>query len=207
VTNQNASKPVADAAVVTLADAATFSTPHTAQVQPASAANGAVLAALLASGRRAPDRPAVMPALIAYWRYLAVSSVADRRETLEQLRVRVRAGHASPRAWVGMALGETDFAIAQEAVLGYVAAVPVSIETRDQHRADALDWIRRGLALNRAAVFAALLSLEDAALLESLSCLRSQLTDAEATSVLAASEQVTDPATREFVADWLQLLG
>ncbi len=118
-----------------------------------------------------------------YWRDLQSTDASQRRWIVEELRVAVRRGETTACAWLSVVLGETDPALVREAVLGYLGGTPVSVERRERAVDDALEWIRRGLALNRVAVFVALLRLEDSALNERLSGLRGRLTAIETAAV------------------------
>jgi hypothetical protein len=137
-----------------------------------------------------------------YWGALPSTSASQRRRVVEELRVAVRAGETTARAWLPVALGETDAALVREAVLGYLGGAPVSVERRERAAGDTLDWIRRGLALNRVAVFVALLHLEDDAINERLKGLRARLTATEAAAVWGEFDAGTGTSSGEFIADW-----
>jgi hypothetical protein len=145
-------------------------------------------------------------ALIDYWQALPVQSAALRQLRLEKAGARVREGALGPEALVPFALADVDAEVVVEATLGYLGAAHVGTG-RKAAVAEALEWIRRGLALNRGAVFAALLSLGDEAVNESLAGLRLGLSAVEVGTVcrLAAVRQCA--ATREFLRSWLELLG
>ncbi|MBK7903582.1 MAG: hypothetical protein IPJ97_12055 [Proteobacteria bacterium] len=89
-----------------------------------------------------------------------------------------------------------------DAVLGYLGATPVSIERRELAVGDALDWIRRGLALNRVAVFVALLQLRDVTINERLAGLRGRLNEAEAAAVWHAFADCDGTPGADFIAEW-----
>ena len=164
-------------------------------------------AAIPACARRGAGPETLARALVAYWLDLPSCTLADRRNALRAVRQRVRHAELTVRAFVAWALCEPDGELVREAVLDYIGAVPVSIERRESLVGDALDWIRRSLALNREAVFAALLSLDDPAVLERLAPLRLRLTSAERAAVLrhAGSLPATGPA-HEFLVEWRDLL-
>jgi hypothetical protein len=105
-------------------------------------------------------------------------------------------------AWLTIALGETDPGLVREAVLGYLGGTPVSIERRELVAGDALDWIRRGLALNRVAVFVALLQLGDVTINERLAGLRGRLNEAEAAAVWCAFADSDGTPSGDFIAEW-----
>jgi hypothetical protein len=164
-------------------------------------------AAISVCARRGADPATLAHALAAYWLDLSSSTLADRRNALRAVRQRVRHAELTSRAFVVWALGEPDGELVREAVLDYIGAVPVSIERRESLVGDALDWIRRGLALNREAVFAALLSLDDPAVLERLAPLRLRFTAAERAAVVRQSGSLPaiGPA-HEFLIEWRELL-
>ena len=179
----------------------------TTAVTPAPAATGEafehVFAALHACGRRGATHQALTLALIKYWQCLAHSSAQQRRSLVESLRAAIRVGETTPRAWIPVALGDHDSAIVREAVLGHLGGgAPVSVERREHALADALEWIRRDLSLNRVAVFVTLLQQQDVTLNERLACLRGRLSDVQANAVWSALAASDDAATREFIAEW-----
>jgi hypothetical protein len=178
----------------------------TTAVTPAPPATGDALehvfAALHACGRRGATHQALTLALMKYWQCLANSTAQQRRSLAERLRAAIRAGETTPRAWIPVALGDHDSAIVREAVLGYLGRAPVSVERREHAVADALEWIRRDLSLNRVAVFVTLLQQQDVTLNERLACLRGRLSDAQANAVWSALAASDDAATREFIAEW-----
>jgi len=172
---------------------------------PANASHP-LLAAVAGCGRRGADRP-MTSVLVAYWMYLARSTAAERASLLEELRKLVRAGETTPRAWAAVALGDCEFSIVRDAVSGYLGGGVASIERRARAAAEAIDWIRRGLSLNRAAVFTALLELGDEDTNEQLAGLRTRLADEEAIAVWQACAHVESEATRVFIAEWREFCG
>lgn len=173
----------------------------------ACSVTGDMLAVLVRVGQRHAPRDLVTPALLQYWRLLTHTDAAERETLLARLRAQVRAGATTHRAWLPVVLGEFEPTLVAGAVAGYVGAPPVSVERRDAALADVLDWLRRGLPLHRAAVFAALLLCEDEAVLEGLRGVRGSLTDADAVSVLARTSHVTSDAVQAFCDDWRAILG
>lgn len=178
----------------------------TAAVIPAPAATGAafehVLPAMLACGRRGVTHQALTLALMKYWQCLAHSTAQQRKFLAQRLRAAICAGETTPRAWIPVALGDHDSTIVREAVLGYLGGAPVSVERREHALADALEWVRRDLSLNRVAVFVTLLQQQDVTLNERLASLRGQLSDAQANAVWSALAASDDAATREFIGEW-----
>jgi hypothetical protein len=161
-----------------------------------------VLALIGAAGQRDAPVAAVSHALVAYW--CALPRVdRDRRALLvAQVRDSIKRGATTPRAWTCVALGDTDFRIVREATLAYLGTPPVSVERRERSVADVLDWIARELPLNRAAAFAALLDLNDAAVLEQAAGYRGRLSHTEAAAVWAACAGSAGQAVEEFIAEW-----
>lgn len=165
-------------------------------------AHRALLRALILAGARGAVPAAVTAALMRYWQELRLASVTQRRWVIAELRAAVRRGETTSRAWLPVAVGETDPELVREAVLGYLGGAPVSIERREIAVGDALDWIRRGLALNRVAVFVALLQLGDVTINERLAGLRGRLNGAEAAAVWCAFADCDDTPSGDFIAEW-----
>ena len=165
-------------------------------------AHRALLRALILAGARDAAPAAVTAALVCHWQALRLASVTQRRWVAAELRAAVRRGEATSRAWVPVAIGETDPELIREAVLGYLGGSPVSIERREPAVGDAIDWIRRGLALNRVAVFVALLQLGDVTINERLAGLRGRLSEAEATAVWRALADCDGTSSGDFIAEW-----
>jgi hypothetical protein len=158
-------------------------------------------------GHRRCGAPAdLTPILVRYWQEMPHAKVDERAQWLDGTRARVRSGETTTRAFALHALGDVDEQIVFGAAFEYVAAHPVSIERRQAAVDDAADWIRRGLALNRGAVFAALLSLGDASVNGTLGGLRLSLTHAEIGAVCRHAVARPSRATRTFLAEWLALL-
>jgi hypothetical protein len=158
--------------------------------------------ALIVAGARGAAPALTTTALMLYWRDLRSTGAAERRWIIEELRVAVRRGETTARAWLPVALGETDPTLVREAVVGYLGGAPVSVERRERAAGDTLDWIRRGLALNRAAVFVALLQLEDGAINDRLAGLRGRLTATETATVWTAFDADAATPSSDFIAEW-----
>lgn len=169
---------------------------------PDVAAHRALLRALILAGARGAAPAAVTAALMRYWQQLRLASVTQRRWVVAELRAAVRRGETTPRAWLAVALGETDPGLVREAVLDYLGGTPASIERRERVVGDALDWIRRGLALNRVAVFVALLQLGDVTINERLAGLRGRLNEAEAAAVWCEFADCDGTPGGDFIAEW-----
>jgi hypothetical protein len=144
-------------------------------------------------------------ALIDYWQALPAQPAALRQLRLEEAGARVRAGSLGREALVPFALADVETEVVVQATRGYVGAHEGAV--REAAVAEALEWIRRGLALNRGAVFAALLSLGDKAVNESLAGLRLGLQVEEVATVCRLAAATPCSATRAFLRSWLELLG
>jgi len=142
-------------------------------------------------------------ALISYWHRLPAESPGVRRKTLDAIRERVRAGLEPRSALVPFALGDVDDGIVVAATQTYVATGPGPADTGALN--EATEWVRRGLALNRGAVFGALLGLEDERVLERLAALRLVLSVLEIEAVGRAVGPQPGPRALEFLRDWLDL--
>ena len=144
-------------------------------------------------------------ALISYWHRLPSESPAARRKALEATRDRIRAGLEAPAALVPFALGDVDDSIVIVATREYVAAAVHGAGATEEAISEVTDWVRRGLALNRGAVFGALLSSGDERFEQRLAGLRLTLSPSE----IETACRVVGPATgrvAEFVQDWIELL-
>jgi len=166
------------------------------------AAHRALLRALILAGARGAAPTVTTAALMRYWQALRLASVTQRRWVVAELRAAVRRGETTSRAWLPVAVGETDPGLVREAVLGYLGGAPVSIERRELAVGDALDWIRRGLALNRVAVFVALLQLGDVTINEQLAGLRGRLNEAETAAVWCVFADCDGTPSGDFITDW-----
>jgi len=144
-------------------------------------------------------------ALISYWHRLPAESPAARRKTLDAIRDRVRAGLEARSALVPFALGDVEDGIVAEAAKAYVAN-PAGLTDADA-LTEATEWVRRGLALNRGAVFGALLALEDERVVERLAALRLVLSAAEIESACRVLGAAPGPHATAFLRDWLELIG
>ena len=144
-------------------------------------------------------------ALISYWQWLPAESAAARRRALDSICERVRAGLESRSALVPFALGDVDDGIVEAATQAYATAGPGSNDS--DASCEATEWVRRGLALNRGAVFAALLAAGDASVNERLAAHRLTLSTEETATVCRRAAADDRKPTREFLAGWAELLG
>ncbi len=172
------------------------------EVRPATAAGPEeLLASLLASGSRTAGPGDTGRALTRYWTWLRHADAARRTTFCVALGHALEQGGSTPRAWVPVILGDHDFRIVHAATLAYLRARPASVDRLQRRVTDALDWIRRGLALERAAVFAALLELADDDVLARLRALRGALRPDETARVWQYAV-LPDDATRAFLDEW-----
>jgi len=149
-------------------------------------------------------------ALISYWHRLPAESPAARRRTLDATRERVSAGREQPAALVPFALGDVDDGIVVAATQAYAEATLRSHEHGAASTAalnELTEWVRRGLAINRGAVFGALLALEDERIEERLGALRLGLSAAEIEVACRALGPAPGPRAVAFLADWLELVA
>jgi hypothetical protein len=149
----------------------------------------------------------ITPALIDYWQKLPALSVASRRRHVAETCRRVRAGELPVVALVPYALGDDDEDVVATAAAAFTGANESGAELRQSAIEDAIEWIRRGLALNRGAVFAALLAAGDAGVNERLAPHRLTLSAGEVVTVCRRVASDRRKATREFLRNWLELLG
>ncbi len=161
-----------------------------------------LLALIGAAGHRDAPVAAVSHALVAYWCALPRVDRQRRAVLVAQVRDSIKRGTTTARAWTCVALGDPDFRIVREATLAYLGTPPVSLERRERSVADVLDWIARELPLNRAAAFAALVDLNDVAVLEQAAGYRGRLSHIEAEAVWSACAGTASQAIQEFIADW-----
>jgi len=149
-------------------------------------------------------------ALISYWHRLPAESPLVRRKALDALHERIRAGMESRAALVPCALADVDDGIVAAATQAYVAAgvSAAQADIRDPAAAiEATEWIRRGLALNRGAVFGALLALGDERLVARLAALRLLLAPAEIESACHVIGPAPGPRAVEFLQEWRALVA
>jgi hypothetical protein len=161
-----------------------------------------LLRSVIATGRRRAEPAAVTQAIVQGWQWLASGPAIERRALQAELRDAIARGHTTARAWLPLAMSETDPALLRAAVLGYLGSAPRSVEQRGQALDDVVEWFRRGLTLDRVAVFVSLLELREPDVNERLASLRGRLTDAERDRVLRECAGVTDMLTCRFIAEW-----
>jgi hypothetical protein len=143
--------------------------------------------------------------LIDYWKHLPTVSVDQRRAALAQLCSREQPGRIDRSVFLPYALADDDANVVHQATLAYVAHTSGVRSISTSAVEDALQWIRRGLALNRGAVFVALLSLDDEHVTEALARLRLSLDAHEAATVFRRGARLDCPRARAFLGDWREL--
>jgi hypothetical protein len=149
----------------------------------------------------------ITPALIDYWRKLPGRSAALRRSALEDLRRRVEAREQEPAALIAYALGDVDEDVVFGATTGYLGAAHSTTAVGTSASTDTIEWIRRGLALNRGAVFAALLSRGDDDINARLLPLRLALSTEEIATVCRRAARKPCDRSRAFLREWHELLA
>ena len=160
---------------------------------------------LRAAGRRGAPHALVGEVLVRYWRFVAKTTVSEREAVVRALHADIATGHTTVRAYVAVALGEPDFALARAATRAYVGGWPASVERRAQVLDEVIDWIVRGLALDRAALCCALLDCADATCVEKLARVRNRLDAAEADRVFAAFRDEVHGDVATFLEEWRAL--
>jgi hypothetical protein len=148
----------------------------------------------------------VTHALIDYWKRLPFEPPAARRRRLETVIERIRATAERRDALLPFALGDVEDGIVAAAAREYLHSAGAA--TCERHAAihDAIEWIRRSLALNRGAVFAELLSLEDESVTARLAPLRLRLSSSEMATACRSLAPRSGSPVAEFLSDWLELL-
>ncbi len=142
-----------------------------------------------------------------YWSEMHRVPLDARRAWHGSVRRRVRQGELDCKVLALLALGEADSSLVYLATQEYLRQGPVTLEQHHALVSNALEWVCRGLALNRAAAFAALAALGDQPIHRRLSTVRLSLELAEVTTIctLLAEHAVQLPAA--FLGDWLELLS
>ena len=159
----------------------------------------------LVNSRAVPCRLTIL--LGEYWRLVAATPIDSRREWAESVRRRYRCGLLDSSVLALIALGESDDRLVHDATLDYVTRGPVSLEQRRAAFDDSLDWLQRGLTLNRGAVFAALVSVGDESVLERLAAIRLTLSTDEIDVVCRLLAGMARNLPRQFIGSWFDLLN
>jgi hypothetical protein len=147
------------------------------------------------------------PALLSYWHRLPAECAATRRKSLDATRERVCSRHEAA-ALVPFALADVDEGIVASATHAYVASASAAPDVDPATPiAEAAEWIRRGLALNRGAVFGALLALDHERAVERLAPLRLLLSANEVEVACRVLGRSPGPRALDFVRDWADLVA
>jgi hypothetical protein len=143
--------------------------------------------------------------LLDYWRSTLPLPVTARRRALDAVYLRARRDAAAVADLVSFALGDPDEEIVYRATLAQVECARRARPRSATPVREAIEWVARRLALNRAAVFAALASLDDESVLEMLRPFRLVLDEAECVVVHRRLKLHPAGATREFLRAWAEL--
>jgi hypothetical protein len=143
--------------------------------------------------------------LIDYLQKLPARSAASRRQFLEETRSGVASGERGAESLLPFALADHDEDVVFSATSAYVGVVRDALE-RNAAAHDATEWVRRGLALNRGAVFAALLALGDDGINERLIPLRLALSADDVATVCRRAARRPCERSRAFLREWHELL-
>ena len=166
---------------------------------------GAVRGSTPATDGSASDEVAtVSTRLISYWRNMLPLPVAARRRALDIVCAHARRDAAAVSDLLPFALGDPDEDVVYRATLAHVGAFPPHHEA-PAAAADAIEWVRRRLAVNCAAVFAALLALGNERILDALLPLRSVLGTEEVAAVRRRVGSACPAPARAFLETWIEL--
>lgn len=145
--------------------------------------------------------------LIGYWHRLPAESCAVRRENLATVCREVRSGTRPHEALVIFALGDVDDEIVVTATRAYLeSAARVSPDARAAAIDAAIEWVRRGLALNGGAIFHALLESGETSITERLASLRLALPARELETVCRRFRSGPTTCAARFLEDWRRLV-
>ena len=150
--------------------------------------------------------PLLSDLLVGYWRTQLARPVGARRREFARVRNQVRSGAAPAARLLPFALGDTDDEIVFRATMVLLRGATTGNAHSPMAAEDAIEWVRRRLALNRAAVFAALLATGQEDLLEKLRPLRLLLDAAETDVVTGRLGKVSAGPARDFLQAWSTLL-
>jgi hypothetical protein len=149
----------------------------------------------------------VTSALIDYWHCLPARSPAVRRQHLALACEDVRSGRLAPEALLPFALGDVDDEIVRRATHAYLETAGGPVAGGCPPSAiDACEWVRRDLALNRGAVFAALLESADDAVLARLAALRLALAPQAVDTICRMVADRPSRVVGRFLHEWHELL-
>ena len=145
--------------------------------------------------------------LIGYWHRLPAEPCAVRRENLATACREVRTGTRPHESLVIFALGDVDDGIVVTATRAYLdSSARISPDARSVAIDAAIEWVRRGLALNGGAIFHALLATGEAKTCERLASLRLALPARELESVCRCFRSEPTSRAARFLEDWRRLV-
>lgn len=150
---------------------------------------------------------ALTSALIDYWQQLPGSTPAARHRSFDDVCRRVHAGERDASALIPYALADADEELVFGATTAFLNATGDSGSQRALAVLDATEWVRRGLALNRGAVFAALLLRGDEAINEHLLPLRLTLSAEDVATICRRAARRPCERSRRFLREWHELLS
>lgn len=141
-------------------------------------------------------------ALVDYWTTLPSRGKPARLKAVAELRQAIGTGTRPADALLPYALGDADEDVVFAATSAWLAVRQDSAAAAD----DSIEWVRRGLAINRGAVFAALVSRGDESLNARLGGLRLGLDADEVETVCRHVARRRSAVAQGFLADWHALL-
>ena len=146
-------------------------------------------------------------ALALYWSALGQVAPETQRAWCASVMREVRSGGLAPSVLALLALGNADESLVYAATLDYVRQGPMVLERRATLVDESIEWVRRGLAINRGAAFAALISLCDESIHGRLAAVRLTLSPAEVATVCRLLAAHATELPDAFLRDWLELLN
>ncbi len=149
---------------------------------------------------------ALTSALIDYWQKLPQRPSAARRRLLDEVHHGVRCGERDASALIPFALADSDDEVVGGATAAFLA-VAQDEPSRTAAAHDASEWVRRGLACNRGAVFAALLLRGEERVNEKLLPLRLTLSEDDVATVCRRVARRSCERSRAFLQEWHELLA
>ena len=149
----------------------------------------------------------ITPVLIDYWHRLPSSPVHQRRHNAHESCNRVREGRLPVDALLPSFSATPTRTSSLRRPSAYVGSNHDGAAARRSSIDDAIEWVRRGLALNRGAVFAALLAAGDPRINARLLPLRLTLGHEDVSTVCRRVDHDARRPTRKFLREWIELLG
>ena len=146
-------------------------------------------------------------ALALYWSALGQVTPDVQRDWCTSVMREVRSGELAPSVLALLALGNADESLVYAATLDFVRQGPIALERHTTLVDESIEWVRRGLVINRGAAFAALISLCDESIHERLSSVRLTLSSAEVATVCRLLAAHAAELPEAFLRDWWELLS